>query len=192
MTNHVRSVDPRERHGYTAYAGSGPPGCDKVTAMPSKALRAGGEVDSYCTKCRLVLNHRIIAMVGSTPQKVECSTCSSHHLYRARPPGEKAERSERAASSTGAGRKEPRAPRVTSASKARALSESREKSWEQAVLGRAVNDFTRYTVKSTFRQGELVRHAKFGDGVVTRVVDAAKVEIAFKDETRVLAQNLTI
>jgi hypothetical protein len=158
--------------------------------MPSKNLRAGGEVDSYCTKCRMVLNHRIIAMVGTTPRKVECSTCNSHHLYRARPPGEKAEPGEKAA--RGAGTKEPRAPRVTSATKARALNESREKSWEKAVLGKAVNDFTRYTVKSTFRQGELVRHSKFGDGVVTRVVDSVKVEVAFKDETRMLAQNLTL
>jgi len=158
--------------------------------MPSKNLRAGGEVDSFCTKCRLVLNHRIIAMVGTNPRKVECSTCNSHHLYRARPPGEKAAPGEKVAK--GAGIKEPRAPRVTSMSKARALSESREKSWEQAVLGKAVNAFTRYTVKGTFKQGELVHHTKFGDGVVTRIVDAAKVEIAFKDETRMLAQNLTL
>ena len=156
--------------------------------MPSKTLRAGGEVDSFCTKCRMVLNHRIIAMVGTTPRKVECSTCNSHHLYRARPPGEKAAPGVKAAGGT----KEPRAPRVTSATKARALNESREKSWEKAVLGKAVNDFTRYTVKSTFRQGELVHHTKFGDGVVTRIVDTAKVEIAFKDETRMLAQNLTL
>jgi len=157
--------------------------------MPSKPLRAGGEVDAYCTKCRLVLNHRIIAMVGTTPRKVECSTCNSHHLFRARPPGEKGAPVEKAGR---AGIKEPRTPRVTSATKARALSESREKSWEQAVLGKAVKDFTRYSVKSTFREGELVHHTKFGDGVVTRIVDAAKIEIAFKDETRMLAQNLTL
>ena len=55
----------------------------------SKPLRAGGEVDSYCTKCRLVLNHRIIAMVGPLPKKVECSTCNSHHTYRPYAPGQK-------------------------------------------------------------------------------------------------------
>jgi hypothetical protein len=160
--------------------------------MPSKNLRAGGEVDSYCTKCRLVLNHRIIAMVDATPRMVECSTCNSHHRFRARPPGEKAAPGEKAEKATRAGIKEPRAPRVTGASKARALNESRERSWEKAVLGKSVTDFTRYTVKSTFREGELVHHTKFGDGVVTRIVDAAKVEISFKDETRMLAQNLTL
>ena len=33
----------------------------------AKALKAGGEVDSWCTKCRLFLNHRIIAMLGAGP-----------------------------------------------------------------------------------------------------------------------------
>ena len=161
--------------------------------MSPKALRAGGEVDSYCTKCRMVLNHRIIAMIGSAPRKVECSTCNSHHLYRARPPGEKGEKApagEKTAKA-GAGIKEPRAPRVTGATRAVAAREVREKSWEKAVLGKALTDFTRYTIKTTFREGELVRHSKFGDGVVTRIVDAGKVEVAFKDETRMLAQGLT-
>jgi hypothetical protein len=158
--------------------------------MSPKPLRAGGEVDSYCTKCRMVLNHRIIVMVGALPHNVECSTCSSHHRYRARPPGEKAPPGEKPAKA-GAGVKEPRAARVTSATKAVAAREVREKSWEKAVLGKAVTDFTRYTIKSTFKEGELVRHTKFGDGVVTRIVDAGKVEIAFRDETRMLAQNMT-
>ena len=157
--------------------------------MPSKSLGAGGEVDSYCTKCRLVLNHRVIAMVGQKPRKVECSTCGSHHLYRPLAPGAKAEPVERASR---AGTREPRASKALSATRARALSESRNRSWEQAVLGKSLKDFTHYTVKATFRQGELVHHAKFGEGVVTRIVDVAKVEIAFRDETRMLAQNLTV
>ena len=62
----------------------------------SKPLRAGGEVDAWCTKCKLVLNHRVIAMVAGTPVRVECSTCNgSHHNFRARAPGEKAPPKER-------------------------------------------------------------------------------------------------
>ena len=63
----------------------------------AKPLRAGGEVDSWCTKCRLVLNHRIIAMMGPKPVRVECSTCGSHHNYRGTAPGEKAPAGERPA-----------------------------------------------------------------------------------------------
>jgi hypothetical protein len=157
--------------------------------MP-KPLRAGGEVDSWCTKCRLYLNHRIIAMVGTKPARVECSTCSSHHNYRARPPGDKAEaagapRSGRVVGSSGAAPRSGRGP-----TKAQQEQLDRERSWEKAVSGKAPRDFKPYRVTQTFAYGELVHHAKFGDGIVTRVIDAHKVEILFKDEPRTLAQAL--
>jgi hypothetical protein len=156
--------------------------------MSPKPLRAGGEVDSYCTKCRLVLNHRIIAMLGAVPKKVECSTCSSHHLYRPHPPGE---RGERPAGAPRSGVSEPKSARASHVTRAEAARQDREKTWEKATIGRAVTDFKRYNTGATFREGDLVRHSKFGDGVVTRIVDLSKVEVMFKDETRMLAQGLT-
>jgi hypothetical protein len=160
--------------------------------MPQKPLTAGGEVDSYCTKCRMVLNHRVIAMVNRVPRKVECSTCGSHHLFRARPPGEKPEPGAKPLRGEKPGISAPRPTRTTTASRARAIAETREKNWEQAVLGKQVSDFTRYNVTQSFSEGQLVKHSKFGDGVVTRVLDRAKVEITFRDETRTLAQNHTV
>jgi hypothetical protein len=154
--------------------------------MSPKPHKAGGEIDSYCTKCRLVLNHRIIAMVGTTPKRVECSTCSSHHTYRPYAPGAKPEPGDRGkAAST------PRAARVSHVTRAAAAVMEREKTWERATIGKSLADFKRYDVGATFREGELVRHSKFGDGVVTRILDARKVEVMFKDETRTLAQGLT-
>ena len=150
-----------------------------------KPLKAGGEVDSWCTKCRLFLNHRIIAMLGPKPVRVECSTCGSHHNFRARPPGEKDAPAGRTTSPASA-----RAPRVSSATKAEQARASREQSWEKAVTGRALNDFRKYTIHETFREGDLIRHSRFGDGVVTRIIDANKVEILFKDEPRTLAQRV--
>lgn len=157
----------------------------------SKPLRAGGEVDSWCTKCKLVLNHRVIAMVSGTPVRVECSTCSSHHNFRARAPGEKAPAktgtTTKAASAAAAG---PRSTRSTSATKAAQAAAALERSWEKAVSGKAVSDFRNYRVDEMFSEGDLVKHKKFGDGIVTRVLDTKKVEILFKDEPRTLAQGL--
>ena len=48
----------------------------------SKAITAGSEIDSWCTKCKLDLNHRIIAMNGTKIVRVECLTCRGHHAYR--------------------------------------------------------------------------------------------------------------
>lgn len=161
----------------------------------SKPLRAGGEVDSWCTKCRLVLNHRIIAMVGPIPARVECSTCGSHHNFRPRAPGEKAPSASGGTrtvvgSSSSSSSSGPRSTRA-SVSKAQQIALDREKTWEKAIAGKAVRDFRAYRVSETFAEGELIRHSKFGDGVVTRVLDAKKVEILFKDDARTLAQGLT-
>jgi hypothetical protein len=156
----------------------------------SKPLRAGGEVDSWCTKCKLVLNHRVIAMVGGTPVRVECSTCMSHHNFRARAPGDKAPTTSTRATGGSSSTSGPRSTR-SSVTKAQQAALDREKSWEKAVSGKTVAEFRNYRVDETFAEGDLVRHKKFGDGVVTRILDAKKVEILFKDEPRTLAQGLT-
>ena len=131
-------------------------------------------------------------MVGPIPARVECSTCGSHHNFRPRAPGEKAPAAgggaaRTAASSSSSG---PRSTR-SSVSKAAQIALDREKSWERAIAGKGVREFRQYRVSETFSEGELIRHSKFGDGVVTRVLDTRKVEILFKDDSRTLAQGLT-
>ncbi len=158
--------------------------------MSSKPLKAGGEVDSWCTKCKLILNHRIIAMENGAPARVECSTCYSHHNYRARAPGERAPSASTGTTRMASGSAAPRSTRMT-VTKAQQAALEREKTWEKAIAGKAVSEFRAYKVSETFAEGDLVHHKKFGDGVVTRILDQKKVEVLFKDEPRTLAQGLT-
>ena len=149
--------------------------------MP-KSLRVAGEVDSWCTRCRLILNHRIVSMKSSKPHQVECLTCRSTHLWRPTTPGEKAGPAEGprpTAATTSA-----RPPRVSAAMR-------HEQTWEKAINGRGVHDFKAYSVAASFQEGDLLRHKKFGDGVVTRVIDGHKVEVLFRDEARTLAQAMS-
>jgi hypothetical protein len=145
----------------------------------SKPLRVAGEVDSWCTRCRLVLNHRIVSMKNGKAYQVECLTCRTTHLWRPNAPGEAAPPSpgNRPAQST-------RPPRVTHAMR-------HEQQWEKAIAGHGVTEFKTYTVGANFKEGDLLRHRKFGDGVVTRVIDAHKVEVLFRDEAKTLAQGMT-
>jgi hypothetical protein len=152
--------------------------------MP-KPLRVAGEVDSWCTKCRLVLNHRIVSMKNGKAYQVECLTCRGQHIWRAGAPGDRpAGGSERPARTGSSGSSGPRSTRVTPAMR-------HEQTWEKAIAGRGVNEFKAYNTGATFREGDLLRHKKFGDGVVTRVVDAGKVEVLFRDEAKTLAQGMT-
>jgi hypothetical protein len=137
------------------------------------------------------LNHRVIAMVGGTPVRVECSTCGSHHNYRARAPGEKSPAAGATRAASAGATSGPRSTRASAVTKAQQALLEREKSWEKAIAGKAVSDFKNYRVDQVFAEGDLIRHKKFGDGVVTRILDAKKVEILFKDEPRTLAQGLT-
>ncbi|HEX3343553.1 MAG TPA: hypothetical protein VHS09_03225 [Polyangiaceae bacterium] len=151
--------------------------------MP-KALKVAGEVDSYCTKCRLVLNHRIVSMKLGKAYQVECLTCRATHLWRAAAPGEKA----------GPSGGTDRAPRSTSTAAARSTRVTpamrHEQSWEKAIAGRGVHEFKSYNTGASFQEGDLLRHKKFGDGVVVRVIDVHKVEVLFRDEAKTLAQGM--
>ncbi len=152
--------------------------------MP-KPLRVAGEVDSWCTRCRLLLNHRIVSMKGGHPYQVECLTCRSTHLWRKAAPGQKpASTGERVRTAAGAAAPSGARPRASAAAT------RHEHKWEQAIAGHGVLEFKAYSATGTFREGELVRHKKFGDGVVTRVIDASKVEVLFRDEARTLAQGM--
>ncbi len=50
--------------------------------MDSRRVRLGDDIDDYCPRCRLIMNHGIVSMVGSDVKKVRCNTCMSEHLYR--------------------------------------------------------------------------------------------------------------
>lgn len=159
-----------------------------TTTTPTKKLKTAGEIDSYCTKCKLDLNHRVVAMVDGQPKRVECSTCSSQHNYR----------KPKSAAAAAKPKRDPAAPKSTRGKgsvSARALAafeaeNEREKAWEKAVSGRAVSDFKSYRVSVGFSDGELMRHAKFGDGIVLRIIEKTKIEVMFKDGPKILAHGM--
>ena len=164
----------------------------------TKKPKTGGEIDAYCTKCRLDLTHRIIAMVGDAVKKVECKTCGSHHLYR-RPKTERdaaqarmAQRAEdRKQAAASASTAAPGGGGGTRAREERSARAEREQTsaWEHAIAGQPTSAFKAYRISMSFGTGELIHHPKFGDGVVQRVIDQGKVEILFKDGTRTMAQG---
>jgi hypothetical protein len=164
----------------------------------SKQYKAGGEVDAWCTKCLLMLNHRIIAIgPDGVPAKVECQTCDGVHNYRAHAPGTKpaataGTRTRAAATSS--------APKTTGRSRASAAAREEAESkaaalnlrqWESSVAGHHPSDFRAYGIREVFTANELMRHSKFGDGVVVEVIDRQKIRVLFRDEPRVLAHGIT-
>ena len=136
----------------------------------TKPIEAGSEVDAFCTKCKLDLGHRVIAMEGAQIKRVECLTCRGHHNYR-RP-------------------KSVVTPTTTHAAKKtrtrKAARQQEHQAWVEAVQGRADEDFTQYTLSGVYRVGELLRHKKFGDGVVLAMFDDGKMQVAFEEGPKTL------
>lgn len=162
-----------------------------TTTATTKKLKTGGECDAYCTKCKLDLTHRIIAMVEGAVKKVECKTCGSHHLYR-RPKSERDAATARMEARAEARKANAEPKTVGERQKAAAKLEREQTSaWEHAIAGQPSSAFKAFRITYTFGQGELVHHTKFGDGVVVRVIDRGKVEILFKDGPRTMAHGQT-
>ncbi len=47
-----------------------------------RSVRLGDVVDDYCPRCRLLMNHGVVGMVGEEIRKVRCNTCLFEHLFR--------------------------------------------------------------------------------------------------------------
>jgi hypothetical protein len=50
--------------------------------MEGRRVRLGDVIDDYCTRCRLIMNHGVVGMVGDEVVKVRCNTCQSEHAYK--------------------------------------------------------------------------------------------------------------
>jgi hypothetical protein len=152
----------------------------------TRKVKVAGEVVAHCRKCGLDLNHVVVAMVASQPKRVLCLTCKTEHAYH-RPQEDRGARGAAAA---------PRAPRAAGTSRsARAEAEaealsSREKAWRDRIAGQPASAFAQYSPRGSFHPDQLLRHPRFGDGFVARVIDPGKIEVVFSDGPRTLAQGL--
>jgi len=45
-------------------------------------VRLGDVIDDFCVKCKRIMNHSVVSMLGPDPAKVRCRTCYSDHDYR--------------------------------------------------------------------------------------------------------------
>lgn len=44
--------------------------------------RLGDIIDDYCTRCRMLTNHSVVALQETAVRKVRCRTCQHEHEYR--------------------------------------------------------------------------------------------------------------
>jgi hypothetical protein len=131
----------------------------------------GSDVEAYCTKCKMVLAHAIIAMEGSKPRRVRCNTCSGEHNYRASKPVAKAPV-----------KKGEKTPKAASTKKTR-------QSWEEVMQEAVAKPHKKYSMSGSFDEGDWIEHSTFGLGCVQTFVPPNKITVRFADSTRLLICN---
>ena len=132
---------------------------------------AGEDVESWCTKCKLELGHTIVAMVGNLPKRVKCNTCNSLHNSRAKPVEKKSFGTRASGQKT----------------------KSRGKTYKDylAILAEADRSSAiPYSIKSTFKENDLIEHPKFGIGLVQSTPKINKMEVIFEDGPKLLIHNM--
>jgi len=125
-------------------------------------LKVGGEVDSFCTRCNLVLAHTIHAMVGPRPVKVECNTCHVVHAFRGPVRGAT-----------------PRPART------RAL-KGPVASFDEVLRTKNLALAVKYSPRTTFATDQVIEHPTFGLGFVSSVLDGGKIQVTFRSDLKVL------
>ncbi len=166
--------------------------CSATQMVATVVHKPGGEVEAWCTSCRADRMHRIIAVVSGKPKKVECLSCKGHHLYRPTQAQKDAAAAHKRASKgegSSASTSKPRASRASITAPKR-REEDLTATWEKAIAGQPFEAFKPYRIDRTFSKGELVRHNKFGDGVVSTILDANKCEVLFREGMKTLAQSI--
>lgn len=135
-----------------------------------RPLSAGSIIETRCTRCRALMNHTIVAMVGEKIVRVECNTCHSMHNYHP----VKVAREPAAARIT---REKVAAPpaRATKADPAAAAAAE----WEALQPGMDPAQAIPYDMDRTYRVNNLLLHPLFGLGVVQLVLPN-KIDVLFK------------
>lgn len=129
--------------------------------MNTATAKTGGEVDAMCNKCKMVLAHTILAMVGPKIARVRCNTCMSEHAFRGTQP------------------LLTKSPRAVNKKNAAEKPEKVILSFAQQIEGKDPNKAKKYSPQTTFAVGDLIDHPTFGLGIVN-AVRLDKVDIAFK------------
>lgn len=151
--------------------------------MSVVSLGPGDDVDAWCTRCRMNLNHRIVAMVGNNIKTVLCLTCESIHKYH--PPKKLRNGAEDELEDLEIKSSSP--VKITDRAAAKAANE-----WAtfMKVAGEDIQPKP-YTPEGIYALDDYVHHPVFGQGKVIEILGQGKMLVTFKEGRKILIYNRT-
>lgn len=135
-----------------------------------RQLSVGDEIDAQCTRCKMILNHTIVAMVETRIVRVKCNTCGGQHAYH-QPKEAKASVPRQPAARRTASPKAPPAP---------------DFNWDAELAAVSGKTPATYNMNAAFQPGDVLSHPSFGTGIVKQVLKPNKMNVLFKDGIKLL------
>ena len=143
--------------------------------MNMRKLSAGDNIEARCTRCRTILNHTFVAMVGERVVRVECNTCRGMHNYigvkTAAAPTPRTS-SRKSAPVSGKAKKEP--------------GRAEREEWDSLRAAMEEKPVRAYDMNGKYRANDLVEHDVFGLGIVQLVVGPNKMNVLFQSGKKLL------
>lgn len=137
-----------------------------------ETYNVGSNIDSWCTRCKLLLAHTIEAVAAGIIKRVMCNTCRGKHQFKGDLPGVK--KSRPSLKSTPAGK-----------------SRSKASDFERLLSGKDRDNAAPYSVRAHFSKGDVINHATFGKGIVVEDKDVQKIEVLFETGPKILVHART-
>jgi hypothetical protein len=133
-------------------------------------IAVGGDIDAYCTKCKMVLAHMVEAMEGQKPRRVKCNTCKGEHNYRPSKPV-------------------PRTAAKKTTKTTKSPSKRTKQNWEEVMQEASGKPHKSYSMSGSFGEGDWIEHATFGLGCVQTFTPPNRITVRFADSTKTLVCN---
>ncbi len=147
----------------------------------------GNEVEAYCTKCKIDTIHIITAADEGVISRVMCQTCKGYHKYKpaAAAPIEptikiKKTRAPKEKKPVEIKEKKPKTAKTTS---------RKMKTFELILEDSLKSDRITYELAGSYSKGTVLEHRVFGTGVVKSVISDNKIQVQFREGTKILVQN---
>jgi hypothetical protein len=141
----------------------------------TQPIRVGSEIDAFCTRCKLVLGHTILALVGKQIARVRCNTCQGEHRFHSEGPEERVGPS---------ARKSRRAVEPSPAVRASLAIGGAD--LDRLLQGKDLSQPRKYRTSESFTKDEVLEHGSFGLGIVL-ATRGERMEVLFRSGVKTLA-----
>lgn len=116
-------------------------------------------IEEWCPVCRAIRPHAVVK-----DDKIACAECNHEHFREVEAKGTPVQTS------------------ILSAAD-EADEASLRAAWERLTTGEDV-DIKAYSIRLQLKEGDVIKHTKFGIGVVVEMTDSTKAEVLFEDGKR--------